>query len=119
MVGLVALAAGVLLLRRRPIIARLTPTALHLRGVIIPWSAIRSLERVRSGRNYWIGIHLKEKRTDLDAVALKARAALRAIGARGADFDYAILETDLPRSGLWFVQECERRMATAGGGATA
>jgi len=118
MVGLVALAGGVLLLRRRPIIVRLTSTALHLRGVVIPWTAIRSLERVRSGRNYWIGIHLKEKRTDLDSVALKAQSVLRALRDRCADFDYAILETDLPRSGVWFVAECERRMAAAGGGAT-
>lgn len=112
-----ALAGGVLLLRRRPIIVRLTSSALHLRGVVIPWTAIRGLERIRSRRNYWIGIHLKEKRTDLDSVALKARAALRALGSRGAEFDYAILETDLPRSGLWFVEECERRMAAAAGAA--
>jgi hypothetical protein len=35
------------------------------------------------------------------------------LGARGAEFDYAILETDLPRSGLWFVEECRRRAAAS------
>jgi hypothetical protein len=39
---------------------------------------------------------------------------LRAMGSRGADFDYAILETDLPRSGQWFIEECQRRMAASG-----
>jgi hypothetical protein len=116
LVGLAAIPGGILLLRNRQVVARLTPSDLHLRGVIIPWSAIESLERVRDRRNYWIGIHLKTKRTDLDAVALKARAALRAMGSPGADFDYSILETDLPRSGLWFLEECRRRVAAAGGG---
>ncbi len=113
LVGLVAIPGGILLLRNRQVIARLTPSALHLRGVIIPWSAIESLERVRDRRNYWIGINLKTKRTDLDSVALKARAALRAMGSPGADFDYSILETDLPRPGLWFLEECRRRVAEA------
>jgi hypothetical protein len=113
LVGLVAIAGGILLLRNRGVIVRMTATALHLRDVTIPWGAIRDVERVRSGRNYWVGIFLKTPRTDLDTVALKARAALRSLGARGADFDYAILETDLPRSGLWFVEECRRRMAAA------
>jgi hypothetical protein len=31
----------------------------------------------------------------------------------GADFDYVILETDLPRSGPWFLEECRRRVAAA------
>lgn len=113
LVGLVAIAGGILLLRNRGVIVRMTATALHLRDVTIPWGAIRDVERVRSGRNYWVGIFLKTPRTDLDPVALKARAALRTVGGRGADFDYAILETDLPRSGLWFVEECRRRAAAA------
>ena len=29
----------------------------------------------------------------------------------GAYFDYSILETDLPRSGVWFLEECRRRVA--------
>jgi len=38
------------------------------------------------------------------------------MGSPGADFDYVILETDLPRSGLWFVEECQRRIAAAAAG---
>lgn len=112
--GLAAILGGILLLRSRPVIVRLTPSALELRGTVIPWSEIRSLERVREGRNYWIGVYLKTPRTDLDSIALKARAALEAMRSRGADFDYVVLETDLPRSGLWFVDECRRRVAAAG-----
>lgn len=112
--GLAAILGGILLLRSRPVIVRLTPSALELRGAVIPWGEIRSLERVREGRNYWIGVHLKTPRTDLDSIALKARAALEAMRSRGADFDYVVLETDLPRSGLWFVDECRRRVAAAG-----
>jgi hypothetical protein len=111
--GLAAILGGILLLRSRPVIARLTPSALELRGAVIPWAEIRSLERVREGRNYWIGVYLKTPRTDLDSIALKARAALKAMRSRGADFDYVVLETDLPRSGLWFVDECRRRVAAA------
>ena len=114
-IGLLAIPIGIALLRRRPVIVRMTASALHLRGVAIPWNDIRSLERVRERRNYWIGIYLKTPRTDFDAVALKARAMLQAVRSPGADFDYAILETDLPRSGLWFIEECQRRMAAAGG----
>lgn len=112
--GLAAILGGILLLRNRPVIVRLTDSALHVRGVIIPWTEVRDLERVRSGRSFWIGIHLKTPRKDLDVVALKARAALQAMQSRGADFDYVILETDLPRSGLWFLEECRRRIAAAG-----
>jgi hypothetical protein len=113
-VGLVAVVAGIWMLRRRQVIVRMTSSTLHLPGVAIPWTEIRSVERVRDGRRFWIGVHLKTKRTDLDGVALKARAVLQAMGSPGPDFDYVILETDLPRSGLWFVEECQRRMvATA------
>jgi len=112
-VGLVALAAGIGMLRRRQVIVRMTSSALEFRGVVIPWTEIRSVERVRDGRRFWIGVHLKTKRTDLDGVALKARAALQAMGSPGADFDYVILETDLPRSGVWLVEECQRRIAVA------
>ena len=112
-VGLLAIPIGIVLLRRRSIIVRMTSSALHLRGTTIPWTEIRNLERVRERRSYWIGIYLKTPRTDLDAVALKARAMLKAMRSPGADFDYAILETDLPRSGLWFIEECQRRMAAA------
>jgi len=115
-VGLVALLAGIWMLRRRGVIVRMTYSALELRGVVIPWTEIQSVERVRDGRRYWIGVHLKTKRTDLDGIALKARAALKAMGSPGADFDYVILETDLPRSGLWFVEECQRRIAAAAAG---
>jgi len=111
--GLAAILGGLLLLRNRPVIVRLTRSSLELRGVSIPWSEIRSLERVRSARNYWIGIHLRTPRTDLDSAALKARAALRVMRSPGADFDYSILETDLPRSGVWFLEECRRRIAAA------
>ncbi|HEY4229249.1 MAG TPA: hypothetical protein VGO79_03700 [Thermoanaerobaculia bacterium] len=111
--GLAAILGGILLLRSRPVIVRLTPSALELQGASIPWSAIRDVERVRSGRNYWIGVYLRTPRTDLDSAALKARAALEAMRSRGADFDYVVLETDLPRSGLWFVDECRRRVAAA------
>ena len=69
----------------------------------------------RERRNYWIGVNLKTRRTDLDEVAKKARAALRAMGSPGADFDYVILETDLPRSGPWFIEECRRHAAGRGG----
>ncbi len=110
--GAAAIAAGILLLRRRPVIVRMTSRALHLRGAVIPWKEIRDLEREYSRRNFWININLKTKRTDLDAAAHKARAALRALG-RSADFDYTIMENDLPRSGIWFVEECRRRMAAA------
>ena len=112
-VGLVAVVAGIWMLRRRQVIARMTSSALELRGVTIPWTEIRSVERVRDGRRFWVGVHLKTKRTDLDGIALKARAALHAMGSPGADFDYVILETDLPRSGPWFVEECQQRMAAA------
>jgi len=111
--GLVAVGAGIWMLRRRQVIIRMTSSALELRGVVIPWTEIRSVERLRENRRYWIGIYLKTKRTDLDGVALKARAILKAMGSRGADFDYSILETDLPRSGVWFVEECQRRIAAA------
>jgi hypothetical protein len=93
------------MLRRRQVIVRMTSSALELRGVVIPWTEIRSVERVRDGRRYWIGVHLKTKRNDLDGIALKARAALKAMGSPGADFDYIVLETDLPRSGVWFVED--------------
>jgi hypothetical protein len=112
-VGLVAVAAGVWMLRRRQIIVRMTSSALELRGVVIPWTEIRSVERVRDGRRYWIGIYLKAKRTDLDGVAVKAQAVLRTMNSPLADCDYSILETDLPRSGVWFVEECQRRIAAA------
>lgn len=112
-IGLLGVVAGIGMLRRRHVIVRMTSSVLQLRGVVIPWTEIRSVERVRDGRRYWIGVHLKTKRTDLDGIALKARAALEAMGSPGADFDYVILETDLPRSGVWFVEECQRRMAAA------
>jgi hypothetical protein len=112
-IGLAAVVAGIGMLRRRLVIVRMTSSALELRGVVIPWTEIRSVGRVRDGRRYWVGVHLKTKRTDLDGIALKARAALQAMGSPGADFDYMILETDLPRSGPWFVEECQRRMAAA------
>ncbi|HEX4440400.1 MAG TPA: hypothetical protein VH854_10050 [Thermoanaerobaculia bacterium] len=111
--GLVAILGGVWLLRRRGIIVRMTSSALHLREVAIPWREIRSVERVRDGRRYWVGICLTTPRTDLDDVALKARAVLRAMRSPGAECDYSILETDLPRSTVWFVEECRRRMAAA------
>jgi hypothetical protein len=117
-VGLAALVAGVWMLRRRQVIVRMTSSALHLPGVVIPWTEIRSVERVRDGRRYWVGVHLKTKRNDLDGIALKARAVLQAMGSPGADFDYVILETDLPRSGVWFVEECQRRIAGASPAAT-
>jgi hypothetical protein len=108
-IGAAAIPVGLLLYVKRPIVARLTSRALHLKNVVIPWTEIDRLERTYMRRNYWIDIHLKTRRTDLDAIALKARAALRAMG-READFDYSILETDLPKSGLWFIEECRRRM---------
>ena len=110
-IGLLAIPIGIVLLGRRPVIVRMTASALHLRGVAIPWTEIRSLERVRDRRNSWIGVHLKNPRTDLDGAAQKARAVLEAMRSPGADFDYVVLETDLPRSGLWFMEECQRRMA--------
>src|SRR5262245_53571902 len=113
-VGLAAILIGVWMLRRRGVIVRMTASALHLQGAVIPWAETRSLERVLERRNYWIGVHLKTPRTDLDGIARKAQAALRAMGSRCADFDYTLLETDLPRSGPWFIEECERRMAAAG-----
>jgi hypothetical protein len=113
--GPVLVVIGIVMLRRRKVIVRMTSEALHLRKTVIPWNDIQSFERVRERRNYWIGINLKTRRTDLDEVAKKARAALRAMGSPGADFDYVILETDLPRSGIWFIEECQRCMAAAGG----
>jgi hypothetical protein len=110
--GAAAIAGGIALLRRRPVIVRMTSRALHLRGAVIPWTEIRDLEREYIRRNFWININLKTRRTDLDAAAQKARAALRALG-QSADFDYTIMENDLPRSGIWFVEECKRRMAAA------
>ena len=112
--GLLAIAIGIWMLRSRSVIVQMTASALHLQGAVIPWTEIRDLERVRQQRNYWIGIYLKNPRADRDGIARKAQAVLRAMGSRGADFDYAILETDLPRSGQWFIEECQRRMATSG-----
>jgi hypothetical protein len=114
-VGPLAILAGALMLRGRKVIVRITSSALHIPGAVIPWKDIDNFQRVREARNYWIGINLKTKRTDLDGVARKAQKVLHAIGSRCAEFDYAILETDLPRSGLWFIDECQRRMAAAGG----
>jgi|SRR5215471_9640723 len=111
LVGPVLAMIGIVLLRRRKVIVKMTSDALHLPNVVIPWSEIQSFERVRDRRNYWIGVNLKTRRSDLDEIAKKARAVLKAMGSPGADFDYAILETDLPRSGLWFIEECQRRMA--------
>jgi hypothetical protein len=113
-VGLLALAGGVVLLKNRPVIVRMTSDALHLQGAVIPWTKIDRLERGYTRRNYWVHVHLKEKRTDLHAAALKARAILRALGD-AADYDYAIMENDLTRSGIWFMEECRRRMAAAEG----
>jgi len=110
--GAAALAGGVVLLRNRSVIVRMTSRALELREAVIPWTEISAVEREYIRRNFWINVHLKTKRTDLDAAALKARAALRALG-QSADFDYTILEADLPRSGVWFVEECRRRIAAA------
>lgn len=111
-VGAAAIPLGILLWVKRPIVARLTSRALHLKDVVIPWTEIDRFERSYTRRNYWVDIYLKTKRTDLDAVALKARALMRAMG-RDADFDYSIIETDLPKSGLWFIEECKRRMGAA------
>jgi hypothetical protein len=112
-VGVLCILAGIWMLRHRKVIVRMTSSSLHLPGVVIPWTGIQKVERVREGRRYWIGVHLKTKRTDLDGIALKARAALRAMGSPTADFDYSILETDFPRSGIWFVEECQRRIAAS------
>ena len=111
--GLLVIPIGIVLLRRRPVIVRMTSSALHLQGVAIPWTDIRSLERIRDRRNSWIGVHLKIPRTDLDAAARKARAVLQAMRSPGADLDYVALETDLPRTGPWFIEECQRRIAAA------
>jgi len=111
-VGPLALLVGVLLFRNRAVIVRMTSDALHIQGAVIPWKKIDRLERGYTRRNYWVHIHLKEKRTDLDAAALKARAILRALGD-AADYDYAIMENDLTRSGIWFMEECRRRIAAA------
>lgn len=110
--GAACVLGGIVLLRNRAVIVRMTSRALHLREAVIPWAEIRSVEREYLRRNFWININLKTKRTDFDAVAQKARAALRALG-QTADYDYTILENDLPRSGIWFVEECRRRMAAA------
>lgn len=113
--GPAAILAGIVMLRRRKVIVRITSLALHIPGAVIPWIDIDNFQRVREARNYWIGINLKTRRTDLDGVAKKAQKVLHAMRSRCADFDYVILETDLPRSGLWFIDECQRRMAAAGG----
>ena len=112
-VGLVAIAGSIWMLRNRKVIVRMTSSTLYLQGVTIPWSEIRTVERIRDGRRYWIGIDLKTPRTDLDGIALKARAVLQAMNSPAANFDYSILETDLPRSSIWFVEECQRRIASA------
>ena len=112
-VGGAAVVGGILLLRNRRVIVRMTSGSLQIPEAVIPWTAIEKLERESSRRNFWIHIHLKTKRTDPDAAALKARAALRALGL-SSDFDYTVLETDLPRSGPWFIEECQRRIAAAG-----
>jgi hypothetical protein len=114
-VGLLAVASGAWMLRRRGIVVRMTSSELQLRDVSIPWTAIRSVERVRDGRRYWIGVYLTTPRTDLDGIALKARAVLRAVRSPCAEFDYSIIETDLPRP-VWFVEECGRRIAAAKAG---
>jgi hypothetical protein len=108
--GAGAVAGGILLLRRRGVVVRMTATELHLPGAAIPWGEIRDIRRARSYRSYWIGIYLKNPRTDLTGVQRRARAMLAASQSPLADADYAILETDLPRSGLWFLEECRRRM---------
>jgi len=107
--GAGAVAGGVLLLRRRGVVVRMTATELHLPGAVIPWEEIRDIRRARSYRSYWIGIYLKNPRTDLSGVQRQAQAILAANQSSLADADYAILETDLPRSGLWFLEECNRR----------
>jgi len=114
--GPLAILAGIVLLRSRKVFIRMTASGLQLHQTVIPWTDIQGFQRMRSRRNYWIGINLKTPQTDLDKIALKARAVPRAMGDPGADFDYVILETDLPRSGLWFIDECQRRMAAAAGG---
>src|SRR5262245_33548807 len=106
--GPVLIVIGIVMLRSRKVIVTMTSTALHLQGAVIPWGDIESFQRIREARNYWIGINLKTKRTDLGKMARGARAVLNAMGSRGTDFDYIILETDLPRSGLWFIDECQR-----------
>jgi hypothetical protein len=109
-IGAGAVAGGVLLLRRRGVVVRMTATGLCLPGAVIPWGEIQDIRRARSYRSYWIGIYLKSPRTDLSGVQRRARAILAATQSPLADADYAILETDLPRSGLWFLEECRRRM---------
>jgi hypothetical protein len=112
-VGPLALLGGILLLRSRKVIVRMTRDTLQIPGAVIPWKDIDRLEREYSRRNFWIHIYLRTPRTDLDGVALKARAMLSAMG-KPADYDYTILETDLPRSGIWFIEECQRRMSAGG-----
>src|SRR5215472_17849622 len=107
--GTGAVAGGVLLLRRRGVVVRMTATELHLPGAVIPWGEIRDIRRARSYRSSWIGIYLKNPRTDLSGIQRQARAILAANQSSLADADYAILETDLPRSGLWFLEECYTR----------
>lgn len=110
--GLIAIFVGIVMLQRRKVIVRMTSTALHLQGAVVPWKDIRSVEIV-GFRRRWVGIYLLTPRTDLDAIALKARAAMKAMRYAGADFDYSILETDLPRSGEWFVEACTKRATAA------
>jgi hypothetical protein len=112
-VGPAAILAGIVMLHRRNVIVRITSSALCLRNAVIPWNEIASFQRFRLARSYWIGINLKIKRTDLGESAKKAEAILRAMGKSSPDVDYVIMETDLPRSGRWFINECERRMAAA------
>lgn len=108
--GAGAVVGGVLLLRRRGVVVRMTAMELHLPGAVIPWEEIRDIRRARSYRSTWIGIYLKNPRTDLSGIQRRARAILAANQSPLADADYAILETDLPRPGLWFLEECRRRM---------
>jgi hypothetical protein len=109
--GVGAMAGGILLLRRRPVVVRMTATELCLPGAVIPWSELQDVRRARSYRNFWIGVYLKNPRKDLDGVSRRAREMLMAQNAPLADADYVIRETDLPRSGLWFLEECRKRMA--------
>jgi hypothetical protein len=113
--GLVSVAIGVLLYLTRGIVVRMTDQSLQIPGVVIPWRDIREVRRARAGRNYWVGIVLQTPRQDRGAIAQKIVALERAVGSQFADFDYAMLETDLPRSGQWFIDECHRRIASAGG----
>jgi hypothetical protein len=109
--GLLAIGGGIIMYLRRPVIVRLTARSLQLPGrVIVPWEKIDRLERKATMRRYWIYVFLKEPRKDLTPVQIRARQLLRASNSPGADADYSILETDLPCSGVWFVDECMRRV---------